>query len=99
MRASPRQSARTLAGSAGGTKEHTEHTPLLIDAKAAATMLSVGTRTIWMLTKCNALPSRRIGRSVRYCPMELRVWIATGCPTEPNSAERLQASMRRGGTT
>lgn len=95
MSDSPRESARTLAGSTGGKKRDSEHTALLIDAKAAAVMLAVGPRTLWKLTKCNAVPARRIGRSVRYCPTELRGWIAAGCPTEPGSAERVRNGARR----
>lgn len=71
-------------------------TPLLIDAKAAAAMLAIGARTLWSLTKCSAIPSHRIGRAVRYCPDELRAWVAAGCPTEPGSAERVRAAMRKG---
>lgn len=67
---------------------------LLIDAKAAARVLALGSRTLWTLTKCNAVPARRIGRAVRYCPAELRAWIALGCPTEPGSAERVRKAVR-----
>lgn len=92
---SPRESARTLAGSTGGTNELSQHTQLLIDTKAAAAMLALGTRTLWTLTKCNAIPSRHIGRSVRYCPSELRAWISAGCPTEPGSADRVRKGVSR----
>jgi len=71
--------------------------PLLIDAKAAAKMLAVGARTLWTYTNCNAIPSRKIGRAVRYCPEELRAWIAAGCPTEAGSGDRIRAAMRKGG--
>lgn len=89
------QAARMLAGSTGGKKVHPDHTALLIDAKSAAAMLSLGSRTIWSLTKCNAIPSRRIGRSVRYCPIELRAWITAGCPTEPGAAERVRNAVHQ----
>ncbi len=92
----PIESARTLVGSTGGTTGIQKHTPLLIDAKAAALILACGTRTLWTMTKCNAIPSRRIGRSVRYCPDELRAWIAADCPTEPGAAVRVRAAMRKG---
>ena len=92
MSDSPRESARMLAGSAGGTNEWSEHTPLLIDAKAAAAMLAISPRKLWTLTRCNAIPSRRIGRAVRYCPSELRLWVVAGCPTEPGAAERVRRS-------
>lgn len=59
--------------------------PLLVDAKSAARLLSIGLRQLWSLTACGAIPSRRIGRSVRYSPDELRVWISAGCPTAPKA--------------
>lgn len=93
MSDSPRESARTLAGSAGGTNERFEYTALLIDSKTAAGMLALGTRTLWALTKCNAVPSRSIGRAVRYSPAELRAWIAAGCPTKPGSANRVRKGV------
>lgn len=71
--------------------------PLLIDAKQAATSLSLGARTVWSLTNRRAIPSHRIGRSVRYLPDELAAWIECGCPTEPGAAERVRAAMKRSG--
>lgn len=94
--ASPSKTARQLAGDAGGKSRQDHDTQLLIDAKAAATILALGARTLWTLTKCGAVPVRRIGRSVRYCPAELRGWIAAGCPTEPGSADRLGLSQGTG---
>ena len=64
--------------------------PLLIDAKAAAAMLAISPRKLWTLTRCDAIPARRIGRSVRYCPAELQAWVADGCPTEPGAADRVR---------
>ena len=63
--------------------------PLLIDAKRAAVMLGLSARNLWSLTKCNAVPHRKIGRRTLYVPAELRAWIALGCPTEPGSATRV----------
>lgn len=71
----------------------TEPEPLLIDAKAASAMLGIGTRRLWSLTNCNAIPSRKIGRSVRYSPSELRVWVEAGCPTEPSSADFIREAV------
>lgn len=71
------------------------HSPWLIDAPAAARLLSISARTLWALTKCRAVPSHRVGRSVRYCPTELRSWIAAGCPTEPGAADRLRKGAGR----
>lgn len=70
--------------------------PLLIDVKAAAAMLDISTRLLWTLTKCHAIPVRRIGRAVRYAPDELRAWVAAGCPATPGSADRVRAAVRRG---
>lgn len=70
------------------------HPPLLIDAKAAIAMLSIGERRLWELTNCKAIPSRKIGKSVRYSPRELDLWVASGCPTEPGAAERLGRTVR-----
>ena len=89
------ESTRTLAGSAGSTSELADHTPLLIDATAAAAIPALGARTLWALTKCDALPSQRIGRSVRYCPSELRAWIAAGCPTNPGAADLVRRHTGR----
>lgn len=69
--------------------------PLLIGAKSAAAELAIGARTLWTYTNCNAIPSRKIGRAVRYCPDELRAWIAAGCPTAPGSADRVRKEVRR----
>ena len=69
---------------------------LLIDAKQAAAMLSLGARRLWSLTNCRAIPSRKIGRSVRYVPAELHAWVDCGCPTEPGAADRIRAAMRKG---
>jgi len=55
---------------------------LLISSKEAAKLLSISSRSLWSLTKCGAIPSRKIGRSVRYSPAELQAWIAAGCPSE-----------------
>lgn len=64
--------------------------PLLIDAKAAQRLLSMGERKLWMLTNCGAIPSRKIGKSVRYSPAELEAWVAYGCPTGPGAGERVR---------
>jgi len=91
----PGESARTLAGSTGGTNEHPEHTAMLADSKAIAALLSLSPRKLWALTKCNAIPSRRIDRSVRYDLTEVRAWVAAGCPTDPNAAERVRRGAAR----
>ncbi len=67
--------------------------PLMIDAKAARAMLGIGARRLWSLTNCQAIPSQKIGRSVRYVPGELRAWIEGGCPTEPGSADDIREAV------
>lgn len=70
--------------------------PMLIDVRAACQTLAVGRRKLWSLTICNAIPSRRIGRSVRYDPAELRAWIQAGCPTHAGAADEVRDAMREG---
>lgn len=77
-----------------GDIERVGKRPLLIVAKAAAVKLALSPRTLWSLTKCNAVPHHRIGRAVRYSPAELEGWISAGCPTAPDSATRVRRSMR-----
>lgn len=49
--------------------------PLLVNTVDAAAMLAISPRKLWELTNCGAIPCVRIGRSVRYSPDDLRVWI------------------------
>ena len=69
--------------------------PLLIGNRDAACMLGIGARTLWSITKCKAIPSRKIGSRVLYSPDELRAWISLGCPTEPGAADRVTKAMRQ----
>jgi len=75
------------------TRGSSEPEPMLIDSKAAAKLLSMGERRLWTLTNCNAIPSRKIGRSVRYSPRELRAWIDADCPTDPDSADDIREAV------
>lgn len=93
MSDSSRESAPAPASRGGVEANRLQDTRLLIDAKAAAEQLAIGSRTLWSLTKCNAIPSRRIGRAVRYCPAELRAWIDAGCPTASGSADRVRKEV------
>jgi len=68
--------------------------PLLVDAKTAASILSVSPRTLWTLTNCGAIPSKQIGRAVRYSPAELQAWVDAGCPTEPGAARSILTPPR-----
>lgn len=71
------------------------HTTRLINSETAAMFLGIGERTLWSLTKRNAMPVHRIGRAVRYCPLELDAWVRAGCPTEPNAADTVRKGVRR----
>jgi hypothetical protein len=66
---------------------------LLIDAKSACARLCMGERRLWELTNCRAIPSRRIGRSVRYVPVELAAWVGAGCPTDAGAGDRIRRAM------
>jgi hypothetical protein len=68
--------------------------PLLINAKAACSLLSMGKRKLWTLSNCRAIPSFKIGKSRRYCPDELRAWICAGCPTECGAGDRVRKAVR-----
>ena len=74
-------------GRAGGTA-------LAWHSRDAARELCISPRMLWTLTACGAIPVVRIGRAVRYRPDELKAWLDAGAPTEPNSAERVRASMK-----
>ncbi len=75
----------------GATPElGTAPAPLLIDAKAACSLLCMGERRLWVLTNCKAIPSRKIGKSVRYSPSELKAWVDCGCPTEAGAGDRVR---------
>ncbi len=87
---------RPLAPPVKSSEDGAVSTPLLIDAKAAAAMLAIGARTLWTYTNCRAIPSRKIGRAVRYCPDELRAWIAAGCPTDAGAADGVRSAMQKG---
>jgi predicted DNA-binding transcriptional regulator AlpA len=71
----------------------TTPSPLLIDAKSACGLLCMGARRLWVLTNSKAIPSFKIGKSVRYSPVELAAWIACGCPTAGGSAERVRKAV------
>ena len=91
-RVPPYENARQLVSRADAS-QHQHDTPLLVDSKHAAAILSIGQRKLWELTNCQAIPSRKIGRSVRYCIAELKAWITAGCPTQPGSADRVRRGV------
>lgn len=74
-------------------KSNITNAPLLINSKAACNLLCMGERRLWVLTNCKAVPSRKIGRSVRYCPEELANWVRAGCPTEAGAGDRVRKGV------
>lgn len=71
---------RTAGGGTAGPNE-SPGDAILIDAKAAARMLGVSTRTVARLRDRRAMPGPvRIGTSLRWRRDELAEWIAAGCP-------------------
>lgn len=85
----------TTTGTADATMNTNSPAPLLINAKAACALLCVGERRLWSLTNCGAIPSFKVGKSVRYSPAELASWIASGCPTQPGAGDRIRKGERQ----
>ncbi|MEK6704070.1 MAG: hypothetical protein AABZ53_17575 [Planctomycetota bacterium] len=73
----------------------TASAPFLIDAVAARKLLCMGVRRMWSLSICGAIPSKKIGKSRRYCPEELRAWVRAGCPTDAGAGARVRKGMAR----
>lgn len=86
-------SSRWPTGAMGDQRPPRDSPPLLIGARDAARLLSISERRLWDLEKTGAVPSRRIGRLVRYSPAELEAWIALGCPTEAGAADAIRTSL------
>ena len=57
------------------TNQQAEIHRLLWTCREVAGALNVSERTLWTLTKAGAMPCVRIGRSVRYDPVDIRQWI------------------------
>lgn len=91
------EAARTPPSLPDGSEDWPKFTPLLVGSPEAAGLLALSPRKLWTLTRCDAVPAHRIGRSVRYAPAELAAWIAAGCPEAPGSARRVRAAMRKEG--
>lgn len=69
--------------------------PLLINSKDACVILRISSRKLWSLTKCNAIPSRKIDSMVRYSPAELAAWIELGCPTNAGAGDQVRKAVRK----
>lgn len=60
---------------AGDSESH------LISADTLAAWLDVSVRTLWRLRATGRLPQAiRLGGSIRWRSVEVRAWIAAGCP-------------------
>ncbi len=66
--------------------------PILVDSREAARLLSISPRTLWQLTKVGEIPSLKIGRSVRYRVADLDNWtqqqISAATTTPTGNAEK-----------
>ena len=69
--------------------------PLLINIEAASEILGISSRKLWSLTKCNAIPSRKIDSMVRYSPAELAAWIELGCPTNAGAGDQVRKAVQK----
>jgi hypothetical protein len=55
--------------------------PLLVDLPQVAHLLSVSVRTAKRLARAGELPGvRRVRRRLLFCLVEVRDWVARGCP-------------------
>lgn len=50
----------------------------LIAAEAVALILGVSRDRVWALVRAGSLPVVRIGRSIRFAPSKIRMWIDNG---------------------
>jgi len=78
----PAKAATENAPANADAKEQTDVTPLLLDAKAVATMLSVSGRTIFRLSSSGQLGPMPVavgGRSL-WRRDEVAAWVQAGCP-------------------
>ncbi len=54
----------------------------LVPVEVVAKMLGISVRSVWRrLSAGELVVPRRLGRSVRWCRIEVRQWIADGCPS------------------
>lgn len=59
---------------------------LLLRPRDAARALAISERKLWDLTVRNLIPCVRIGRAVRYSPLDLQAWIEARKCSEPPEA-------------
>ena len=64
--------------------------PLMIKPSEAATLLGIGRTKIYQLIRANAIPSRRVGKSIRLPLALLKAWVET-----PENSEQLRGAPSR----
>lgn len=64
---------------------------ILVTPATAAASLSISPRKLWELSAQGAIPRHIIGRSVRYSPAELGIWVQLGCPVHSSGARDVRA--------
>jgi excisionase family DNA binding protein len=47
----------------------------LLTVKQAAVVLNISVRTLWTLTNTREIPHLRLGRAVRFDPLDLSAWL------------------------
>jgi len=69
----------------------------LLDARAAAALLSISARHLIRLADAGDAPApRRLGRSVRWSRRELLDWTAAGCPSPRRTGWTFAANAEGG---
>jgi hypothetical protein len=63
---------------------------ILVRPRDAARALAISERKLWDLTKLKIIPCVRIGRAVRYSPLDLQAWIETQKRSDPSEATEPQ---------
>jgi len=56
--------------------ERDEHSPALLDARAAAAYLVVNIETLYRLVRAGELPHTRVGRALRFRQVDLERYLA-----------------------
>lgn len=70
------RAARRSSRSDGVSEMPTTTQPdLLLRPRDAARALAISERTLWELTRRGSIPCVRVGRAVRYSPLDLKAWI------------------------
>ena len=56
--------------------------PIMVGRPDAAAMLGIGQRKLDELTRCGAIPHRRVGSRVLYRIVDLEIWAEQGCSAD-----------------